>query len=141
MVPYAKASDQYLTQRVMGASPEQLVALLLEGGQRFLAQAAHAISRKDYAAKGQALNRVSAIIEELALRLDHEGGGELVENLMRLYDWWGREIIDAGAQLEAPRLERVSRQMGEMRQSWEQVYQSRAGAVSNPQFQAGGMVG
>ena len=29
MTPYAKASDQYLTQRVIGASPEQLMALLL----------------------------------------------------------------------------------------------------------------
>jgi len=141
MNPYPKASDQYITQRVLGASPEQLVALLLEGGQRFLAQAIQAMSRKDFAAKGQALNRVSAIIEELTLRLDHEGGGELVENLMGLYDWWVREIIDAGAQLEASRLERVSRQMGEMRQSWEQAYQARMGTVGNVQFQTGGMVG
>lgn len=141
MTPYAKASDQYLTQRVMGASPEQLVALLLEGGQRFLTQAAQALARKDYAAKGHALNRVTAIIEELAVRLNHEGGGELVENLVRLYDWWGREVVEAGAQLDAARLERVSRQMGEMRQTWEQAYQKRAATPSESGFQAGNLVG
>lgn len=141
MTPYAKASDQYLTQRVMGASPEQLVALLLEGAQRFLAQATQALSRKDYATKGKALNRVSAIVEELSIRLDHEGGSDLAVNLLRLYDWWGREIVAAGAQLDVSRLERVSLQMGEMRQAWEQAYQARVGVAGKAGFQVGGMVG
>lgn len=141
MTPYAKASDQYLTQRVIGASPEQLVALLLEGAQRFLAQAVQALGRKDYAVKGVALNRTSAIVEELTVRLDLEGGGELAENLMRLYDWWGREIVEASAHLDAARLERVSRQMGEMRQTWEQAHQKRAGSPSSAAFQAGNLVG
>jgi flagellar secretion chaperone FliS len=141
MMPYAKANDQYLTQRVIGASPEQLVALLLEGAQRFMAQAVQAIARKDYAAKGQAINRVSAIIEELATRLDMENGGELAQNLLRLYDWWGREIIDAGSRLDPSRLDRVARQMGEIRQSWEQAHQVRLGAAGEAGFQVGGMVG
>ena len=141
MTPYAKASDQYLTQRVIGASPEQLVALLLEGAQRFLAQAIQALGRKDYGAKGMALNRVSAIVEELAVRLDLEGGGELAENLVRLYDWWGREIVEASAHLDASRLERVSRQMGEMRQTWEQAHQKRVGGLGSAAFQAGDLVG
>ncbi|MDP1830864.1 MAG: flagellar export chaperone FliS [Geothrix sp.] len=141
MTPYAKATDHYLTQRVMGASPEQLAALLLEGAQRFLAQAEQAISRKDYAAKGQALNRVSAIVDELAVRLDMDQGGELAQNLLRLYDWWGREIVEAGAQLETPRLERVSRQMGDLRQTWEQHHLKRTGATGTMAFQAGDLVG
>lgn len=141
MNPYAKASDQYLAQRVMGASPEQLMALLLEGAQRFLLQASQALSRRDFAAKGQALNRVTAIVEELAVRLDHEGGGELAGNLVRLYDWWGREIIDAGAKLDGARLERVSRQMGEMKQTWEQAHQKRMGGSRESGFQAGNLVG
>ncbi len=141
MTPYAKATDQYLTQRVNGATPEQLVALLLEGAQRFLAQAVQAMSMKDYPAKGHAINRVSAIVEELALRLDPECESELATNLMRLYDWWGHEIISAGADLDSSRLERVSRQMGEMRQTWEQFHLTRVGTGEGAGFQAGGMVG
>lgn len=129
MTPYAKASDHYLVQRVMGASPEQLVALLLEGAQRFLAQAMQAIGRKDFAAKGHALNKTTAIVEELMMRLDLEGGGEVAGNLFRLYDWWGREIVEAGAALDARRLEHLSRQMGEIKGSWEQAYQQRVGAA------------
>ena len=144
MMPYANANNQYLTQRVLGAGPEQLMALLLEGAQRFLAQAIQGISRRDIALKAQALNRVTAILEELTLRLNHEEGGDLVANLMRVYDWWGREIIAASAELDGARLERVSRQMSEMRQAWEQSFQKRASSgarVSRVGVEAGGMVG
>ena len=38
-----KATSQYLAQRVQGASPELLVAMLLEGGQRFINLAVNAM--------------------------------------------------------------------------------------------------
>lgn len=142
MTPYAKASDHYLVQRVMGASPEQLVALLLEGAQRFLGQAVLAMGRKDYAAKGFALNRTTAIVEELMVRLDMEHGGEVAVNLFRLYEWWGRELVEAGAALDQGRLERVSRQMGEIKGSWEQAHQQRVGAApGSPEFKVKDLVG
>lgn len=141
MSHYAKANDQYLTQRVMGASPEQLVVLLLEGGQRFLLQATQAISKRDIATKAHAINRVTAIVEELAVGLNHEAGGELVDNLTRLYDWWAREVFEAGAAMDAARLDRVSRQMGDMKQSWDQAYQKRVGSSGGAGFQAGNLVG
>lgn len=120
MTPYAKASNQYLFQRVMGASQVQLVALLLEGGQRFLAQAVQALGRKDYEAKGRHLNRVLAIIQELSNRLDLESG-VLAQNLEGLHQWWSREILEASMAKDAKRLEEVNRQMGEIRQAWEQL--------------------
>ncbi len=139
--PYTRASDQYLTQRVMGASPEQLVALLLEGGQRFLSLAIQAMGRKDYAMKGLSLNKVLAILEELTLRLNHEDGGDLAINLMRIYDWWGREILASGAELNIARLERISRQMGEMREAWEQSHQKRLTTGNPSSFHAADLVG
>jgi flagellar protein FliS len=141
MTPYAKANDNYLMQKVLGASPEQLVALLLEGAQRFVSQASQAISRKDFGAKGLALNKVSAIIEELEVRLDLEQGGELAQNLFRVYEWWSREIFEAGVHLDAQRLERVSVQMGDMRQTWEQAHQKRVSAPAASAFKAGDLVG
>ena len=140
MTPYAKASDQYLVQRVMGASPEQLMAILLEGAQRFLGQAVQAMERRDFPAKAHGLNKASAIVDELVLRLDLEQGGELAQNLLRLYDWWAREIVDAGAKLEADRIERISRQMGDLRQSWEQ-YHAKRQATSAGQSPVADMVG
>ena len=121
MTPYAKASNQYLFQRVMGASQVQLVALLLEGGQRFLFQAVQALDRKDYEAKARHTNRVLAIIEELTNRLDVENGGGLAQNLQGLHRWWSSEILEASRTKDVKRLEEVHRQMGEIRQAWEQL--------------------
>lgn len=141
MQPYAKASGQYLAQRVLGASPQQLMALLLEGGQRFLTQAVQAIGRRDIAAKAQFTNKALAIVEELTLRLNHEEGGELVGNLVRIHDWWTREILSASASKDPARLERVSRQMGELRQAWEQLDQKPSGSHEGPAVMVRDMVG
>ncbi len=140
MQPYAKANDEYLLQRINSASPEQMCALLLEGAQRFVGQAVLAIQRRDVPARARAINRASAVVEELMVRLNHEEGGPVVENLVRLYDWWTHEMFDAANAFEAPRLERVSSQMGEMKATWEQAHLNRA-AAPKASFTVEGMVG
>lgn len=124
------ATDQYLVQRINGASAEQLVVMLLEGGQRFLGQAISAMAKRDIPAKARLVNRVSAIIEELMVRLNHEEGGDLVANLSRLYEWWLNELFEGSQNNQADRLERVHRQMGEVRASWEELQQHQSGPAS-----------
>lgn len=141
MNAYSNANHHYLTQRVVSAGPEQMVVLLLEGAQRFVLQASHAIHRRDFEAKAQAINKTLAILDELGRRLDHEQGGELAGNLLRLYRWWGNEMLEAGFKLDTSRLERVSGQMAEMRQTWEQAARPRTGAPGASAFHGGELVG
>jgi flagellar biosynthetic protein FliS len=141
MTPYANANSQYLVQRVLGASPQQLMAILLEGGQRFLTRGVEATKRGDIAGKAHFTNKALAIVEELTLRLNHQEGGELVNHLLGVHDWWTREILAASATKDAVRLERVSRQMGEIRQAWEQLDQKRGTSVDAAAFQVRDMVG
>jgi flagellar protein FliS len=141
MNPYAKASNQYLAQRVLGASPQQLMAILLEAGQRFLTQAAQALGRRDIAAKAHATNKALAIVEELTVRLNHEDGGDLVDNLVKVHEWWTREILVGSASKDSARLERVGRQMGELRQAWEQLDQKGTAMMDSAAFQVRDMVG
>lgn len=128
-----RAASQYLAQRVEAASPEQLVAMLLEGGQKFLTLGIAAMKDRDYPAKARSLNRVSDIIVELNARLNHEAGGELVTNLTRIYDWWMRQLLD-GAQKDQPEiLERIRAEMGDLRGAWEQLHQKKtANLQPNP---------
>jgi flagellar secretion chaperone FliS len=138
------AADQYLVQRINGASPEQLAAMLLEGAQRFLAQALVAMGKRDIPAKARLVNRVSAIIEELMVQLNHEQGGELVGNLTRLYEWWLSELFQGSQSNQADRLERVFRQMGELRGTWEELHLQKVsgqGAQAAASLSSGGMVG
>lgn len=120
------------------ASPELLTSMLLEAAQRFLGQAVDAMGRRDFVAKWHAINRVSAIIEELSSQLDHEKGGELVDNLLWVYDWWTVELHRASTKLETDRMENLSHLIGELRQGWEQVHASRARtAALKPTFVPG----
>jgi len=114
-------TDQYLLQRINGATPEQVIIMLMEGGQRFLGQAISAMAKRDVPAKARLVNRVSAIIEELIVQLNHEGGGELVVNLTRLYEWWLNELFEGSQNNQSDRLERIHRQMGEVKASWEEL--------------------
>jgi flagellar secretion chaperone FliS len=123
--PGGNAADQYLVQRVQSASPEQLVALLLEGGQKFLNQALVAMKNKDIPAKARSLNRVSDILIELAARLNHQEGGELVGNLIRVYDWWMRELFEGSQRNQPERLTMIRNQMGEMRDTWEELHRKK----------------
>lgn len=114
--------------------PEHMVVLLLEGGQRFLVKAEEAIGRQDPMIRDYYLKRVLAIPKELTRRLNHEQGGELVDNLIQVYDWWGREVLDAGEQDDVDRLGLIASQMGEIRRSWEHVLFQGEGMSGNLEF-------
>lgn len=131
MPPESALAHDDLSRRFAEASPELMVVMLLDAGQRFLSQAVEAMGRKDFVAKGAAVSRVSAIIEELALRLNHKEGGELVENLVLVYQWWSSELLQASASQQAARLEHIGRSMGELKEAWQQVH-ARQNAAASP---------
>lgn len=125
MNTYARTSGTYLAQRVMGASPEQQAALIMEAGQLHVGRAVQALAREDMAATVASLIRASEVIMEATLRLDVDGGGELVGNLLRLYDHWGNEMRIAGRTRDIPRLQAIARDMGEIRTAWEQLHEKK----------------
>jgi len=140
MNAYANPVDQFLVQRVMSASDEQLAAILLEGSQRYLGQAMRAIKQKDYRLQARSLSRVAEFLGEMEIRVNREAGTELVENLDKIYSWWGRELLEASGTRDCSRLEFVFRQMGEMRASWEALHARKAQAGGAVAFALGDRV-
>ena len=135
MKQYAPQTDAYLVQRVMSAGPEQQAALLMEAGQRFLGKAIKAMGQANHLEVSRCLSRVTEIIHEATVRLNFEEGGELVENLGRVYDWWISEIFEASATKDPSRLEAISHYMGEIREAWEQLHFKLAGGNPEAEFQ------
>jgi len=127
-----KASEQYLLQRIQAASPEQMVALLLEGGQRFTKLAVEAIHQRNFVEQARYTNRVGDIILELRDRLNHKDGGETVQNLIRVYDWWVDAVFRGAQQGEVEVLERVISQMGEFRETWEELHRRKTAGGQPP---------
>lgn len=137
--PYGAAANQYMLQQIQGSTPEHIMFLLMEGAQKFLTQAVEAIRRRDIATRARMVNRTSSIVEEMTIRLDLEGGGELVGNLVRIFDFWLKEIFEASRRNQVERLERVLRQVADMKAAWAELDQ-RKGATQ-PAFSAQGLLG
>ena len=117
-----------------GVIPEHMVILLLEGGQRFLAQAQEAMLSEEPMLRDHYLKKVLAILQELNNRLNPEQAGDLVVNLAKVYEWWGREILAAGESDDVARLKIISAQMGEIRKAWGQWLFRGEGLTENPEF-------
>lgn len=126
MNAYAKSADAYLVQRIMGASPEQQAALIMEAGQLHMGRAIHAMGQNNMSAAYNSFIRVSEVIMEATVRLDLEEGGELAHNLKKLYDWWSWEIKVASKAKDRDRLEAVAQAMGEIRIAWEQYHAKKS---------------
>ena len=141
MSGYARIVDSYHTQRIMSASPEQQAALIMEAGQMHLGKAIHALAQNDLPSATQSFLRFSEVIMEANLRLNHEEGGELVQNLERYYGFWMKEVMHASYAKDQARLAAVAASMGEIRQAWEQLHEKRAKANPNLTFQLGDQVG
>lgn len=121
-----------LAQAEPAPFPEHMVILLLEGGQRFLVKLVEATGGDDPRLRDHFTRKVLAILDELHRRVNREQGGELVDNLIRLYAWWRSEILDAGERGDAGRLNRVRTQMGDIRQAWECVLFRGEGMSEGP---------
>jgi flagellar biosynthetic protein FliS len=141
MNAYAKNANAYLSQRILGASPEQQAALIMEAGQLHLGRAIQALNRSDFSAATSSYIRVAEVIQEATIRLNLESGGELAHNLAKTYDWWTREIMAASRTKDTNRLAAVALGMGEIRQAWEQLHKKKLGTGGVSVFQLGDRVG
>jgi len=137
MNAYARSADTYLSQRILGASPEQQAALIMEAGQLHLGKAIQALNQNDLATATRSFIRVSEVIAEATLRLNLEDGVELAQNLKKLYGHWTAEIMMASRVRDVRRLAAVAQGMGEIRQAWEQFHQKKASTERVTTFQLG----
>ena len=138
---YARSADAYLSQRILGASPEQQAALIMEAGQLHLGRAIQALARNDFDAATRSYIRVSEVIQEATMRLDLEQGGEAAQSLAKMYDWWTREIMAASRTRNSARLAAVASSMGEIRQTWEEFHKKQVSASRVSTFQFADRVG
>ncbi|OTA41209.1 MAG: hypothetical protein A6D92_08835 [Symbiobacterium thermophilum] len=79
--------NQYKAYQVQTTAPEDQVALLYEGAQRFIDKAALALQAGRYDEVSAYVGRAQQIFTELRTALNPEAG-EIARNLDRLYDYW-----------------------------------------------------
>ena len=100
------------------ASPVELVLVLTDGLLEELARARGHIVGKRYELKANSLNKCTDIINGLASSLDFDHGGEVVENLGRLYDYCAGRLYTAGVSLDPTIVDEVVSLITTIKKGW-----------------------
>lgn len=114
-----------LEARAASASPYELVLILFDGLLDELARARGHIEHKRYQQKGASLEKCLNILNGLSSALDYEQGGEVVEDLARLYDYCIYRLSEISVSLSLEDLDEVVKLLGVMREGWEGVNAAR----------------
>ncbi len=116
-----EASQKYLAQQVMSASPAKLVAMLYERAIMLLHDALGAIEAGDIERRWRANSKATEIIGELWQALDMEAGGEIAENLNRLYGFMMMHLITVDTENSAQAARDVIHLLEPLRRSWHEI--------------------
>jgi flagellar protein FliS len=105
----------------METSPHRLVQMLLEGALDKIAIAKGHIDRGEAAEKGRYISWAISIVGGLRASLDKSAGGEIAENLDRLYDYMERRLLQANVESDDSTLDEVARLLLEIKSGWDQI--------------------
>jgi flagellar protein FliS len=107
--------------RLAEASPHEMVVMLFEGALQRLATGKGAMEQGDVALKGQVLGSAISIVDGLRASLDRRHGGDLVDNLVALYDYIERRILEASLRSDPAILDEVMSLLREIKLGWDAI--------------------
>lgn len=107
---------------VAAADPHKLISMLYQGALLAIANARNGILRKDIPAKGAAISKAVAIIDEgLNASLDKKAGGDLAQNLSSLYSYMSMRLLAANLKNDMAALDEVARLLNDLKGAWEGI--------------------
>jgi flagellar protein FliS len=120
--------NQYRRTQVNTVDRGRLIILLYEGAISFLSKAQHSIQEDDIAGASVLINRAQDIIDELNAALNMELGGDIAQNLRRLYMFMNDQLVQAKIKADLNPLKEVVRMLSSLNDAWRE-------AVTKPEAQ------
>jgi len=118
---------------VTAADPHKLVSMLYQGALLAIANAKNGILHNDIPAKGAAISKAIAIIDEgLNASLDKNVGGPLAQNLSSLYKYMSMRLIAANLKDDTAALDDVARLLADLKEAWEGIRPGTVQAAPQP---------
>lgn len=93
-----QASNQYLRNAVLTASPEQLHLMLLDGAIRYIRQGITGVESKSWEQAFNGFSRAQKIMLEMLNSLRHDVDPELCTRMSGLYSFMYQKLVDASVQ-------------------------------------------
>ncbi|UCE71178.1 MAG: flagellar export chaperone FliS [Nitrospiraceae bacterium] len=99
----------------------QIVLMLYDGALNHLKIAQQKIESGDIMTKATHLTKATMIITELSNVLDMEKGGEISNNLRRLYDYVLNQLLQANMNNDVQSIKNAVRVVGILRDAWKEM--------------------
>jgi len=122
----SQAHQHYQRAQVESANPIKLVLMLYDGAIRKITQAHSHLSEEKVVDFQEQVVKVQKILSELYMCLNTDTGGEVAENLGRLYDYMIRELGIAMIRRDKARLEGVRSILEMLREGWQGAMENTA---------------
>ena len=125
-----------LETEVLTAEPIKLVQMMYRGALEAIAGARAALVAGDIFTRSRRISKAMAILNELSLSLDHSRDPELCRNLVELYDYMVRKLIEANTKQIGGPLVEVENLLGDLLTAWEAVARNEYEQPANYASQA-----
>lgn len=113
--------EAYRQSAIGTQSKGRLIVMLYDGAIKFMKLAVVEIEAGNWEAKGQYISRAQDILSELNIVLDMESGGEIAQNLRKLYLFMNRRLNEANTNRDPQMIQEVISLMEELNQSWKAI--------------------
>ncbi|WP_019153809.1 flagellar export chaperone FliS [Robertmurraya massiliosenegalensis] len=114
-----QVQNAYKQNSVNTASPGELTLMLYNGCLKFLQKGKQAMKDKNIEEKNKNLQKAQKIIQELMITLNQDYG--IAKEMMQMYEYMNRRLIDANVQNSVEILEEVEGYVNEFRDTWKEV--------------------
>jgi len=121
---------RYQQMDISTATPEALVSKLFQAAIRNSKRAIELEGDAHVGGRGHAISKTVAIVGELRSSLDHERGGEIADNLGRLYDFVIDRLTEGHLKKESQPIAEALMILSTLEEAWSQIArQSEKGAA------------
>ena len=121
-----KAANAYMQTQVTTTTPGHLVVMLYDGAITFLEQAKEEILARNYAKKGILISQALDIIAELDGSLNTDKGGEIAQNLHRLYMYCNTRLLQANLKMDTSLIDEVVGILSSFRSAFAEISKTQA---------------
>ncbi len=111
-------ASNYIETAVSEASPHKLVEMLYAGAIKNMNLAKVFMAQKNFEKKSEHINKALSIINALRAGVELEKGGEVAENLYRVYDYCYRRLLTASSKNDAAAIDEVLGHITGINEAW-----------------------
>lgn len=128
---YEKVAREYLKNRVMTASPTEIIVMLYDAAISNLEAAQTCIQQRNRAGSGMHISKAQRIVAELISSLNRQDGGEVVQQLDALYSFVIDRLVTGNLRQDQAALGEAARVMKTLREGWATIVSDQSGGRMN----------